>query len=166
MFWLWTLLLYWLVFFVASYFVMEQAQNYFYDEVTKGAPWRVALGSFIFAALLTWRNPTTLDMFTSRIGETAMLAIVAWVVYVLILSYHPQHAAFVGPLSVIFVAAVTALAVESLADSGRSLQRDRPTNNLPLRKSAGGSGLQPIPKEEAGVNKAANPAAPDQNAKP
>lgn len=149
MFWLWTLLIYWVVFFAASYFILEQGQNYFYDEVSKGAPWKVAVGSFVFAMLLTWRNPTTIDMFTNRLGETALLAIIAWIIFTLVFQFHPQHAAMIGPFAVVLIAAVTALAVESLANSGRRPVQDRPANNRPIRKSAGGSGFQPVPSQEA-----------------
>lgn len=148
MFWVWTLLIYWVVFFAASYFILEQGQNYFYDEVTKGAPWKVAVGSLVFAVLLTWRNSTMIDMFTNRIGETALLAILAWIVFTVVYQFHPQHAAMIGPFAVVVIAAATALAVESLANSGRTVVQDRRTINRPIRKPAGGTGLQPLPSEE------------------
>jgi peptidoglycan/LPS O-acetylase OafA/YrhL len=154
MFWLWTFLLYLIIFYVALYFVSEFAQNYFYDELTPKAWLKVGIASLILAGLLTWRNPTLVDMFTSRLGETALLAIVGFAVFTVALSFHPPHAAMIGPAVVVLVSAVTALAVESLSDGGQSLNRDRRVPTPTIRKSAGTSFSPVTPAEEP---KAAKP---------
>lgn len=154
MFWLWTFLIYFVIFYVALYVISEFAQNYFYDELTPKAWLKVATAAAVLAGLLTWRDPVLVDMFTSRIGETALLAIVGFVLFALALRFHPQHAAMIGPVAVVFLAAVTALAVESFADRGQSLNKDRRIRVEPLRKSAGSSFSAPV---EAGKPETAAP---------
>lgn len=148
MFWPWTFLIYAIVFYAALYFVAEFAQNYFYDELTPYAWLKVGIAALILAGLMTWRNPLLVDMFTSRIGETALLAIVGFGLFTLSLRFHPTHAAMIGPAVVVLVGAITALGVESFADGGRSLNRDRTIRVDPIRKGAGGSfgtGAMPEP---------------------
>lgn len=149
MFWVWSLLIYWVVFFVALYVVAEFAQNYFYDELTPRAGLKVAWASLVLATLLAWRHPTMIDMFTSRFGETLMLGIVGFVLFTLALRFHPPHALLLGPATVVLVAALVSLAIESFEDGGSRVRRDVPKAREPIRKSAGGSGLAPIQAEGA-----------------
>lgn len=159
MFWLWTLLVYWLVLFVGCLVVVQSAQGYFYDGVAPYAGPRVAGATLVLAALLTWRSPLIVDMFTSRLGETALLAILGFVIFTAVFQFHPPHAALIGPVTVVILSAAAALAVESLADGGRSLNRDMPASGPPIRKSVGGGNPfgDPGPPSES---PAPAPAAP------
>src|SRR4051794_31099420 len=93
---LWPFLIYWLVMFVLSYIAVEIGQDQLYDEVTPKSGLKVALGSFLIAAMLTYFHPSFDSMFTENIAYTVLQAIV-WVgVFPFIYQFHPPHAAAIA----------------------------------------------------------------------
>ncbi|CAN5915565.1 hypothetical protein BH23PLA1_BH23PLA1_33520 [soil metagenome] len=150
MFWLWAFLIYWLLFFVGCYIVTEVGQDHFYDEVTPYSGLKVAGTTFLLAALMTWWQPMMLEMFTDDIIYSVALAILAFILFTLAIRFHPTHAAALGPLTVVLVAALAALAIESFSSYTAGATRDRRTpaeqraSERLMRKSAGGA---PVPIE-------------------
>jgi len=138
MFWVWTFLIYGLLFFVACYIVSEVGQNYFYDETTPYLGLKVLTSALALAAVMTWWSPSSLDMVTTGATGTLLLAIAGFVLFVLVLRFHAPHAAALGPATVFLVAFASAMAVESLENSGRAVQRERLQAPEPIRKSTGG----------------------------
>ena len=56
--------------------MVEFGQNFFYDEATPGVALKVAIGSFLLAAMLSWTRSDFATMFTSDFYKTALQAIV------------------------------------------------------------------------------------------
>lgn len=138
MFWLWTLLIYWLVLFAACWMVMEFGQKHYYDEVTPYGPLKAAGATLALAAGLAWWHPSSIDMLTGEIYGTALLGIAAFVLFVVVLQFHPPHALLLGPAIVILVAIASAMAVESIEKSGGApRERPVPPSQRTVRKSAG-----------------------------
>lgn len=129
---LWPLLIYWLVLFVVCYTITEVAQDQLYDEVTPRVGLKVALASFILAALLTWLHPSFDTMFTTNIIWTVLQGIIWFGVFTLILQFHPWHALALGVLTMLIVPGVATLGVDSMLKpaprvaSMRSLQPRTP----------------------------------------
>jgi hypothetical protein len=99
---MWPLLIYWLVMFVLSYVAVEIGQDQLYDEVTPMSGLKVAAGSFLLAAMLTYFHPTFESMFTSSIAWTVLQALVWIGVFMFIYQFHPWHAlAIAVPLMLI-----------------------------------------------------------------
>src|SRR5947209_3817949 len=88
---LWPFLIYWLVMYVISYIAVEIGQDTLYDEVTPMSGWKVAAGSFLLAAMLTYFHPTFDSMFTTSIAWTVLQAMVWCGVFILIYQFHPWH---------------------------------------------------------------------------
>lgn len=165
MFWLWMFLIYWLLLFVASYIVTEYGQKYFYDEVTPFAGLKVGGVSLALAGFLTWWDPSSVNMVTTDIAYTAMLAIAGFVLFCLVNQFHASHALLLGPVTVVLVAFTAAMAMDSLKAGPRANLRDRPIppQERTIRKSASSTVGIPVPKEgdeEAATEKAAQPATP------
>ncbi len=138
---LWPLLIYWLVYYVACYSACEVGQDQFYDEVTPHVGLKVALASFILAALATWLQPSYFSMFTNNFAWTVLQAIVWFGVFVLILQFHPWHALAISLVCMVLVSGLATMGVESLTKTGPNLPGRTRTNNLPVRKSLNGTTL-------------------------
>ena len=129
---IWPLLIYWLVMFVVCYIITEVAQDQLYDEVTPRVGLKVALASFILAALLTWLRPSFDTMFTANIAWTVLQGIVWFAVFTLILQFHPWHALAIGVLTMLIVPGAATLGVDSMLKptprvaSARSLEPRKP----------------------------------------
>ncbi len=136
---IWPFLIYWVALFVACYTVCEVGQDQFYDEVTPGVGWKVAVGSFIFAALATWLKPSYESIFTSNIAFT-LLQLIVWVlVFILVFQFHPPHALALAPITMVLVVGLATMGVESLTKAGPRVPTARAaTNNVPLRGSLNG----------------------------
>ncbi|WP_169975999.1 hypothetical protein [Tautonia rosea] len=165
MFWLWMFLIYWLLLFVASYIVTEYGQRYFYDEVTPFAGLKVGASSLALAGFLTWWDPSSVNMVTTDIAYTAMLAIAGFVLFCLVMQFHASHALLLGPVAVVLVAFTAAMAMDSLKAGPRANLRDRPIppQQRTIRKSASSTVGVPVPsaEESSGTpEKAATPARP------
>lgn len=140
-------LLNWVILFLACYMVTEFGQNYFYDEPTPGLGWKVALASAILAAVLSWTKTSYDTMFTSDIGWTVLLGIVAFVVFLFVLQFHPMHAFAIGVLTILIIGGLATLAVDSFKSRSRPLQEiARPAK--PIRKAVGPS-VKSAPPEPA-----------------
>jgi hypothetical protein len=140
MFWLWTLLVYWLILFVICYVVGEYGQNYLYDETTPFLGLKVLGGTFILAALLTRFRSSYDTMFTSEIHWTVLQAVVWFVVFTLVFRFHPKHAASLGIMAFLIGGGLAGMAVDSLsARSPVAARNDVLKPNKPLRRPAGGA---------------------------
>jgi len=162
MFWLWTFLIYGLLFFVACYIVSEVGQNFFYDETTPYLGLKVLTSALALAAAMTWWSPSSLDMVTTGAAGTLLLVMGAFVLFVLVLRFHAPHAVALGPATVFLVAFASAMAVESLENSGRPIRRERLQAPEPIRKSTGGFSAPiqdetPLTEGEDAEGAAANP---------
>jgi hypothetical protein len=149
MFWLLAFLIYWLVLFVACYTVVEYGQTYYYEEKTAGAALRVAGGSLILAIL--WTRRSVLQVFPPRVERwydqffTAdiaawllLIAIVSFVIFTLLFQFHPRHAVYLGPLTVLIVGGMASIAAASIARPGGTPPPEIRVPSKPVRKAAGG----------------------------
>lgn len=130
-------LFYWIVLFVACFVVVEFGQNYFYDEPTPNTGWKVALGSAILAAIMTWSRPQYDTMFTGKLYQTVLLAVVAFGVFTLVFRFHPWHALPVSLVTMILISGMATMGIDSFSN------RNRPPSTIvknpakPLRRAAG-----------------------------
>jgi hypothetical protein len=144
----WPLLIYWMVLFIACFTIVEFGQDQFYDEVTPHSGLKVAVGSFLLAAVATWLRPSFDTMFTSNLAWTVLQGIIWFGVFTLIFQFHPQHAAAIGIVAMLLIPGVATMGVESLL-------RTRPVSPAtrylgppkPIRKPLGA--IAPPTKEAA-----------------
>ncbi len=145
------LLIYWLVVFVLCYIVVEVGQDQLYDEVTPRVGLKVALGSLLLAMLLTWLRPSLDRMLTSELASTVLLALAGFGVFTVVFQFQPQHAAWIGALTMLLSSGMATLGVDSLTKPRPVVAAARPAEQAkPIRRS-----LSP-----AAPTKAANPPAP------
>ena len=140
---LWPLLIYWLVMFVACYIIVEVAQDQLYDEVTPYSGAKVAAASLILAAMLTWLHPTYESMFTSGFMWTILQGIVWFVVFTLILQFHPWHALGLGIATMLIVTGVATMGVDSMTKPTPTLPPAGSSRSVPLRRPIGQAGPAP-----------------------
>jgi hypothetical protein len=132
------LLINWLVLFVACYIVVEYGQKYLYEEITKNAWAKVGVGSLILAVVLVWTRSTYDTMFTDRIGYTAIQGVVWFLVFLFVLRFNPWHAAGFGIATMLVVAGMTTMVVQSLRKEDVPQRARAPFQSAkPPRKSAG-----------------------------
>jgi hypothetical protein len=115
----WTLLIYWLVLFVACFIVVEVGHDQLYDEVTPHAGLKVAGGSLLIAILLTWLKAKDLpasyeSMFTTNFAWTVLQGIVWFGVFTLIFQFHPWHALGLGIVTMLLVSGLATMGVDSV----------------------------------------------------
>ena len=141
-----TLLIYWLVMFVACFVVVEVGHDQLYDEVTPHAGLKVAGGSLLIALLLTvlkyYNLPASYEaMFTTNIAWTFLQGIVWFAVFTLIFQFHPWHALGLGLVTMLLVTGLATMGVDSvLAPSAATQAASRaPVFSQPVRAPAGGS---------------------------
>jgi hypothetical protein len=139
---LWPLLIYWLVLFVACFVVVEFGHDQLYDEVTPYAGWKVAGGSLLLALLLTALRandkPASFEsMFTTNIIWTLLQGIVWAGVFILVFQFHPWHGLGLGLATMLLVTGLATMGVESLlAKRVATTQTARSTiSNQPVRQS-------------------------------
>jgi thiol:disulfide interchange protein len=144
------LLIYWLVLFVLCYIVVEVGQDQLYDEVTPRVGLKVAFGTLLLAMLLTWLRPSLDKMLTSDIAWTVLLALAGFGVFTLVFQFQPQHAAWIGALTMVLSSGLATLGVDSLTKP-RPVATSRPVEQAkPIRKS-----LSPLAPPKTG-----NPPTP------
>ncbi|MBX6314216.1 MAG: hypothetical protein IRY99_15085 [Isosphaeraceae bacterium] len=134
---LWPFLIYWLILFVLCYIVTEFAQNYLYDETTPAVGLKVGLGTMILAAVLTYTRSSFDTMFTSELGTTVVQAIIWFAVFTLVFRFQPQHGAAIGILTMLVVAGLATLGVDSLSSSRQRTLRPIAEPSKPLRRPIG-----------------------------
>lgn len=133
------LLLYWLVLFAACYVVVEYGQKYLYDEVTGKAWLKVLFGSLLLAILLIWTKSSFDTMFTDRIGYTVIQAVVWFGVFLFVYRFQPWHAAGLGIGTMMVIAAMATMMVQSLRGENIPVRARTPFNaTKPLREPVGG----------------------------
>ena len=139
-----TFLVYWMAFFAACYLVVEQAQNYYYEEPTPGYPWKVAIGSFIMAIFATRLPIDFSTMFSSSVHWTLLHAIVWFVIFTLLFQFHPKHALILSLLTLLTIPGLATMAIDSLGETSRPTPVAAPTA-APLgpRPSGGAPTLPP-----------------------
>jgi hypothetical protein len=137
-----TLLIYWLVMFVACFVVVEIGQDQLYDEVTPHAGLKVAAGSLLIAIVLTVLRKYGLtvsyeSMFTTNIMWTVLQGLVWFGVFTLIFQFHPWHALGLGVATMLLVTGLSTMGVDSLLS--RPVPTSRSTRSLisnqPVRQS-------------------------------
>jgi len=131
-------LVYWLIFFVALSVLVEYVQNYLYDEATPNSGFKALLASALLAAVQTWAGTSFDTMLTSDLPWTVLQGIIWFVVFTLILRFHPWHALAVGLGAMLFLTGMSSLAYNSLSQraAGGSPVQKREVSK-PLRKSIG-----------------------------
>ena len=139
---IWPLLIYWLVMFVACFVVVEVGHDQLYDEVTPHAGLKVAAGSLLIALVLTTLRKLGLpasyeSMFTTNIIWTLLQAIVWAGVFILIFQFHPWHGLGIGLATMLLVTGLATMGVESLlAKPATTTQAARASvPNQPVRQS-------------------------------
>ena len=151
---IWPFLIYWLVLFVACFIVVEIGQDQLYDEVTPRAGLKVLAGSLLIAVLLTalrrYDHAASFDsMFTTNIGWTLLQGVVWFVVFTLILQFHPWHALGLGIATMLLVSGLATMGVESLlsrpAATSAAARRFAPSE--PVRQSLAPNAGAGQPKE-------------------
>ena len=151
---IWPFLIYWLVLFVACFVVVEIGQDQLYDEVTPRAGLKVLSGSLLIAVLLTaapgYDHAASFDsMFTTNIGWTLLQGVVWFVVFTLILQFHPWHALGLGIATMLLVSGLATMGVESLLSrpAATSAAARRFTPSEPVRQSLSPAAGAGQPKE-------------------
>ncbi len=140
-------LIYWLVMFVASYIIVDVGHDQLYDEPPPHEALRVAGGSLILAALLTWLRPTFDTMFTEDIAWTVLQGIVWFLVFMFIYQFHPPHAAAIGITALLLIPGVASMGVDSMTKPTPPMAPAKTyMNRKPVRGSIGPAA---VPKEAA-----------------
>jgi hypothetical protein len=157
----WPLLIYWLVVFVSSYVVVEIGQDQLYDEVTPRAGLKIAAGSLLIAAVLTWLRyrgdaVSYESMFTSNFMWTALQGIIWFGVFTLIYQFHPWHALGLGLATMVLVSGLATMGVESLLskDAAAAVTRAAAVPTRPVRQSLSPGGLAPAAATPPAAEKA------------
>jgi hypothetical protein len=157
---IWTLLIYWLVMFVACFVVVEIGHDQLYDQATPHAGLKVAGGSLLIAILLTGLKhqgvPASYEsMFTTSIAWTFLQGIVWFGVFTLIFQFHPWHALGLGLATMLLVTGLATMGVDSVLSkpaAATATGRSTPSSQ-PVRQSvapAGGGGPPPaVPNRKA-----------------
>jgi hypothetical protein len=156
---IWTLLIYWLVMFVACFVVVEVGHDQLYDEVTPHAGWKVAGGSLLIAVVLTVLKARGLaasydSMFTTNFAWTVLQGLIWFGVFTLIFQFHPWHALGLGIVTMLLVTGLATMGVDSvLAKSTTSAAPSRTIIlNQPVRQSLAPAGA-PAPDAEKGKSR-------------
>jgi len=145
-------LIYWLVMFVLSYIAVEVGQDQLYDEATPMAGVKVAVGSFILAAMLTYFRPTFDSMFTSSIAWTVLQAIIWCGVFILIYQFHPWHGLAIALPLMLITSGFATMGVESVTAPSRVRRPASALNtSKAVRKSFGPT--PPVMKPDAAATK-------------
>ena len=150
---------YWLILFAGCYVLVEYGQTYLYDETSPGAGAKVALGSFLLAAILTGTRTSYETMFTHEIGRTVIQAIVWFGVFTLVFRFHPWHAFGIALVAFVILAGASTLAVNSMTGvhpSGAAASREP---SKPTRKSMAPT-IPGLPKPDSQPTEAAKSEAP------
>ena len=138
-------LVYWLLFFVVNYSLVEYGQRYLYDEATPHFGPKVAAGSFLLAALACWLRPGFDTMFTSHIHLTALQAL-AWVaVFALLYQFHLPHALAIGLTAMLILPGLATMTAESLTRPRQTLAPVNSGHGGPVRRPLGGQGTAKAP---------------------
>lgn len=120
------LLINWLVLFVALYVVTEYGHYYLYEQVPPLLAARAAGGALVLALVLLWTRTSFDTMFTTELGNTVLQGIAWFVVFIFVLRFHPWHALGLGVATMVLVAGLAGLAVDSF-------NRSRGRNPTPVR---------------------------------
>jgi hypothetical protein len=146
----WPLLIYWLVFFVVCYTIVEFGQDQFYDEVTPKAWLKVGIGALILAAFQTWLKTSFDTMFTSDLPWTALQGIVWFLVFMFAFQFHPQHAAAIGIVTMLLIPGVASMGVDSMLKPTPTLAPVRTLNqSKPVRRPLGPVAAPPAKEQPA-----------------
>jgi hypothetical protein len=126
-------LIYWLILFVACYMIVEYGQTYLYDETTPSAGLKVALGTLLFAAFLTWTRSSFESMFTTDIARTFFLAVMWFAIFIFVFRFHPVHAFAIGLVACFLLSGAATLAVNSMTGNTPASVRTQHITSKPVR---------------------------------
>ena len=126
--------LYYLILFVICFLVVNQGQDALYDEAPPGAGWKVALGSLLLAAMLTWTRSSFATMFTDDITKTTLQAILWFGVFTLIFRFHPWHALGIGLGTMIISSVLATMAVQSMLERRPAERFESKAVSTPIRR--------------------------------
>jgi hypothetical protein len=150
----WSLLIYWLVLFVACFVIVEIGHDQLYDEAPPRAGLRVAGGSLVLAALLTalraYGFPASFEsMFTSNIGWTLLQGVVWFLVFMFVFLFHPWHALGLGVVTMVLISGLATMGVESVLAKKKDVSNaTRPfVPTEPVRQSLGPGPAGATPKQ-------------------
>jgi hypothetical protein len=149
----------WLVYFVAIYALVEFGQNYLYDETTPGAGLKVAIASFVLALVQAWARTSFDTMFTSELPKTMLQGIVWFVVFTLVLRFHPPHAFGIGLVAMLLLAGASTLVSNSMLQVGPGAVPSRSEPRKPVRRSFSSPTTPTAPAEPA--SEIISPAGPE-----
>jgi len=130
--------------FVLSYIAVEIGQDTLYDEVTPMSGLKVACGSFLLAAMLTYFHPTFDAMFTTSIAWTTLQAIVWCGVFILIYQFHPWHGLAIALPLMLITSGFATMGVDSILTPS-PVRRTGSTllKSEPIRRPLGSSSAPP-----------------------
>jgi hypothetical protein len=128
-------LIYWLVMFVISYIAVEVGQDQLYNEPTPMAGVKVAGGSFLLAAMLTYFRPTFESMFTDSLPWTVFQALIWISVFMFIYQFHPWHALAIAIPLMLVTSGFATMGVQSVTRPTPALRSPSSTTARPVRKS-------------------------------
>ncbi len=144
------LFIYWLLFFVVQFIMVEYAQTYLYEETTPYFGLKVLIGSGLLAAMATYFRPNFATMLTNDIHWTALQAL-AWVgIFTLLYQFHPWHALALGLAGLVSVPALATMTIDSLSRSERVVSRPTPQPVAPHRGSLNPTPATPRPQPTPG----------------
>lgn len=148
---------YWLILYVACYILLEFAQNYLYDEVTPGMPWKVAAGTLIFAVLLTIFRTSFETLFMPEPHWSALQALVWFAVFVFVFRFHILHAAGISLIAFVVLSGAATLAINSMSGVNPGGPPANRAPSKPIRRSLGPA-LPPTTESKATETPAEKPA--------
>ena len=134
--------IYWLLFFVVHFIMVEYGQAYLYDEATPHFGLKVLMGSFLLAAMAAYFRPNFATMFTNDLHWTALQAL-AWVgVFIILYQFHPWHALALALAGLVAMPGLATMTVDSLSQPRRVAPRP---NSLPTTPHRGSLSPTPAP---------------------
>jgi hypothetical protein len=122
-----TFLINWLVLFVACYVVTEYGHYYLYDGNPTGVAGKALAASLILAAVLTYTRTSFDTMLTTELGTTVIQGIIWFGVFIFVLRFHPLHALGLGLATMLLVAGLAGLGVDSLSRRNRPVVAREPS---------------------------------------
>ena len=145
--------IYFLVLFVTTYIVADNAQSYLYNEKTSKLPLRVLVSALIFAGLATWTKPSLDTMFSSQWHMTLLSAVVWMAAFLFIMGFELWHAAAFGIGTMILVLGFAGMAAKGWNTTASEKQTELnqryttpKTNNRPGPQPKSATILAPPPK--------------------
>lgn len=133
------------VLFVVCFLVVSQGHDTLYDEPPPGIGLKVAAGSLLLAAVLTYTHSSFATMFTDEIRFTVVQAIIWFAVFALIFRFQPWHALGIGLATMLIVTGLATMGVDSLTDRSTAGRFETQAIAPPIRRPAFGGARPAAP---------------------